>query len=453
MKRIVWSGLGSIGIMFAGCSIENQASDVICVRDQSDICTDCARPPGDNRSYRGRHTCAADGKSFGPCLECAPITDELKAPSPFEPLPTVNSGPTEGSSTPVDPACNDKLTVIAGHDDPNDAFIYVAVVKNGRFSVLASSGAPMRSEASFVVSEDSMTSVYRSKASALVTSTFKAGLWSTPSAIPNALTDASPTIASWGKQNKVVFHTTDGRYSAVDWDPTTGWGTSVVIGDVALAAQQGTSAPAGATVGAPGVRGSGVMFGYTDSTGGLYRQDWNGTSWRSAGLKSTAVVAAPMRTALVPMNGGAFDLVSSWVASDGHPYIATRSVRDNGSVWSSPILVTESASPLDGVRGVGLPGGRAMLLWRDADKHGWYSVFDPTKTPQFSDPAALLEKATPLASTPSAAVDRCGAEAVIAYAEVDGAVGVLRYSAGALSKPIAIEGLSKMTYAAAASIP
>lgn len=55
------------------CSIAAKASDVICVKDQTDICTNCERPKGDTRPYRGRHKCASDGKSFGACMQCAPV--------------------------------------------------------------------------------------------------------------------------------------------------------------------------------------------------------------------------------------------------------------------------------------------------------------------------------------------------------------------------------------------
>lgn len=57
----------------AGCSIEAKASEVICVKDQTDTCTNCERPKGDTRPYRGQHTCAPDGKSFGACGQCVPV--------------------------------------------------------------------------------------------------------------------------------------------------------------------------------------------------------------------------------------------------------------------------------------------------------------------------------------------------------------------------------------------
>jgi hypothetical protein len=442
----------------SACSIETKASDVICVKDQTDICTNCERPEGDTRSYRGQHTCAADGKSFGACMQCAPVGDEddeedkPKDPGDFKPVPADN---TAGPTTPMDQSCNKKMTLVAGKDDPADQFVYAAVVLNGKFNVFSSSGAPMRSQGTFIINEGALMGVYRSKGSSLVSSTFKDGLWNAPAAVPGATTDMTPSIVSWGKKAKVIFHSADNRYNAIDWDPVAGvWSAPVQVG-AAAAGASGTSPPAAATVGAPGVPGGGIMFGYTDNEGGLYRQDWNGTSWRGASVKSTLVNALPMKTSLISMNGGAFDLVSAFTASGGFPYISTRSVKDNMSQWSNPILVTDEASPLDGLNGVPLSNGRALFVYRNAQKKGFYVMFDPAKDPKFTRPAPLFGTGTNpvLASTPVVVEDRCGADAVLAYAESDGAVGVLRFTGDTWKGPFVVPGISKMTYAMTAVLP
>jgi hypothetical protein len=154
------------------------------------------------------------------------------------------------------------------------------------------------------------------------------------------------------------------------------------------------------------------------------------------------------------MNGGAFDLVSAFVAEDTHRYIATRSVKDSGSVWSNPILMNVTAAPLDGVNGVGLGGGRALFVYRDAQKKGWFVVFDPSKTPSFTAPAELVGKDNPvLASTPQVVEDRCGAEAVLAYAETDGAVAILRFANNEWKGPFVVPSTSHLTYAAVGVLP
>jgi len=464
MKRVAVGACGFALWIVVGCSIETKASDVICVANQIDICTNCARPDGDTRSYRGQHTCAADGKSFGECTQCAPVTgDEAppkEPPSKFEPLPKEPDGKPTGPA--IDAACNKKMTMVAGRDDVADQFVFAGVVMDGRFQMFSSSGAPMRSHGAFVINEGALMGVYRTKGNALVTSTFKNGAWEAPSAIPSASTDTAPTIATWGKKNKVIFRANDGRYNAVDWEAGAGagaWSAVEVIGATTQSPPAGASAPTGTSVGAPGVKGAGVMFGYTDGLGGLYRQDWNGTSWRSAGIRSTVVTAAAMRTALISMNGGAFDLVSAFVASDGAPYIATRAVRDNSSEWSNPIKMSDVAKPLDGVNGVALSGGRALFVYRDDAKKAWYIVFDPSKEPAFTAPKELVLGAAggggnpALASTPYVSEDRCGADAVLAYAEEGGAVAVMRFAGDAWKGPFLVGGISKMTYALAAVVP
>jgi hypothetical protein len=170
--------------LFAGCSIENKASDVICVKDQTDICTNCERPEGDTRPYRGRHTCAADGKSFGACVECAPVEDaaeeeEKPDSTDFKPVPEDPTKPPT-NNPPIEEACNKKMTLVAGKDDVADQFVYAAVVANGKFNVYSSSGAPMRSQGAFIIDDGTLMGVYRSKGSAVVTSTFRDGIWNAP---------------------------------------------------------------------------------------------------------------------------------------------------------------------------------------------------------------------------------------------------------------------------------
>src|SRR5688572_29925394 len=115
--------------LFAGCSIENKASEVICVKDQTDICTNCERPEGDTRPYRGRHTCASDGKSFGACVECVPVEEGSDEEEPdgtdFKPVP---EPPKPPNNPPIEAACNKKMTLVAGKNDIADQFVYAAVV-------------------------------------------------------------------------------------------------------------------------------------------------------------------------------------------------------------------------------------------------------------------------------------------------------------------------------------
>jgi hypothetical protein len=196
------------------------------------------------------------------------------------------------------------------------------------------------------------------------------------------------------------------------------------------------------------------LFAYTDNAGGLYRQEWHGTSWLSSGIKSTAVLAAAMRPTLFTMNSGEFDLVSAYVAQSSELQAATRTAKDHGSIWSSPGLVTSSPHALDGANGVGLANGRAMLVFRDSEKKAWFTVFDPSKDPKWSTARALVIDGDPaLASTPQLVQDTCGAEATLVYVEEGGRVGLLRYADDAWSEPFVIPKLSKLTYATVVAAP
>lgn len=457
MRRVL-SLLFVLGIgvsSFAGCTVETKASDVICVHDQVDICTDCARPDGDQRSYRGRHTCAADGKSFGPCLQCVP--EEKSGPSAFQPVNVPNNGvPPNGPQ--IDAACNDKLTMVAGKNDPNAANIYAAVLHDGGFKIGASTNAPMLSPGAFVVTGRSLTGVYRTRDLNLVTSTFEDGLWATPTLIDGVFADGPPAIARWDGKTKVIFQSDspsvdpsapsvirhDMSFEAMDWDPGTGtWLAGAPPGKPAVNL---LSAPAMATVGVPGLSGSAMTLLYTDGAGSIFWQAWNGRNWGGEPMKWAGSTATPMtRAALFSMSGGADDLLAAWVGSDKKLYASTR--KGALDAWSRGALVHADARPLESPNGIGLGGGRALVVYRDAEKKGWFTLFDPSKTPQWSRPAPLVAEGNPtLASTPQLADDTCGAEATLAYAEEGGKIAVMRFTTDAWKGPFVVPGITDVTF-------
>ena len=154
------------------------------------------------------------------------------------------------------------------------------------------------------------------------------------------------------------------------------------------------------------------------------------------------------------MTSGPYDLISTYVVQDGTLHAATRTAADRGTVWSPDGVVSTSALPLDGPNGVGLPGGRALLVFRDAAKKGWFTVFDPSKTPNWREPAKLVPGSNPvLASTPQLVPDTCGADVTLAYAEAGGSVALLRYSENAWHGPFVVRGLSNVTYATVIAAP
>ena len=81
------------------------------------------------------------------------------------------------------------------------------------------------------------------------------------------------------------------------------------------------------------------------------------------------------------------------------------------------------------------------------------AVFDPKKTPSWSDPAPLLEENPVLASTPQLVRDPCGSEATLAFATKEGPVGVLRFKGDAWKGPYIVEDVPTATFATVVAAP
>jgi len=449
MRTLKLLAVGTFGVglyVVGGCSVTTEPSNIICTPDQVDLCTDCQRDdPSDTRIYRGRHTCAHDGKSFGACGECAPITDD--ATTDFKPI---DPGPTTTQpAANIDAKCADKIGILAGKNDPTDTFLYEVVLKSDGFKAVSGNGVPMRSSGSTAVTGNTVMAAYRSKDNRIVTLRFSDGAWSGPEGLAVTSTDAEPSLVPWGPKLKAIYHDTDGHYRAGNYDPASGWATAVET--IGADVPSGGSGPSGATVGAPGANGSAILFGYTDNTGGLYRQEWRGTAWLSKSFKSTAQ-ASSFRPTMITMTSGKYDLIAVWTDKDGVLQASTRTVKENGSTWSLPEKVTGTTlTPMDAPNGIGLADGRAMLVLRDKSQKAWFTLFEPISS-KWSDPAELVPESPALASTPDLALDTCGAEAIAAYAEDKGKVGLLRF-AHAWTGPYVIPGLANMTYVTVAATP
>ena len=215
----------------------------------------------------------------------------------------------------------------------------------------------------------------------------------------------------------------------------------------------GGSAPSAASVGAPGLTGSMILFGYTDQASGLYRQEFK-NAWRTSGQRASNIEAQPIRPGVVAMSSGEFDMISAYVLKDGLLHASTRTAFDRGSTWSADAIVHASARPLDGAIGTGLADGRALYVYRDAAKKGWYTVFDPAKTPRWATPKELVAGGNPaLTSLPHLVQDRCGADATLAYVDAGGNASLLRFEAGAWKGPFPVKDLRALTYMTVAASP
>lgn len=442
MKRFVWVS-AVVGLVIAtGCSVQTQASNVICVPDQSDICTDCA--PVDGEPQQGHHVCAHDGKSFGACGQCLPTAQAIST-TPVTTGPDGGPIPVPDPTAIIDASCSGKLAVLAGLDDASNSFAYSAAFDGKAFNVSAISGAPMRSAAVTVSTDTGVVALYRSKGDALVATTFANGKWSAPSGI-NATSTGTPAMTTWGTDVKAIFRQDDG-YLRVATMTDGFWFSSLdTIGNTDLGPTPGLSEPSAVSTGAPGVAGAAVMVGYTDNAGGLYRQEWRGDDWLDQGIKAITIDAGPFRPEIIPMMAGSFDLISTYITSDGTLHYATRTSADNGSTWSADAVTDRAAIPLDAVRGIGLPDGRAVVVFLDSDRHGQFMVFDPQKSTWTAPTPLFADSAPALASTPQLVRDPCGGEAALAFAS-DSGVGIMRLVNGTWTLPFSVAGVPAATYA------
>ena len=119
--------------------------------------------------------------------------------------------------------------------------------------------------------------------------------------------------------------------------------------------------------------------------------------------------------------------------------------------WNAPILFDTAASATDFALQA-LPGGKAILVYRDGSSKGFYSVW--ADTAGFAPPQPLVAGTNPdLASAPSIARGQCGSDVTIAYAQSDGFVKILRYSAGTMTGPFDVGGITKATWVGVGELP
>lgn len=456
-------GLGIIAV--AACSVETKASDVICVADQSNICTDCPKKdPSDTAVYAGRHVCAHDGKSFGKCEQCVVQTTGTSV-QPV-PIPTGDDDDdTDGGKLPtppdkIDATCQNKLGVVASKDDPADQFLYFATYGGSAFQLYSSTGTPMRGPAAAIANGSSVLVVYRSKGDALISTTWNKdgpGIWSQPGTIAGSTTNGEPSIISWDGKIKLVYREADGFHHVANYDPQTSkWIDGVEKLFAPADADAGPpvnniSDPSAAAVGTPPLAFAMIVIGFTDTDKDIGREEFRNNAWKI--VKSNSVQAAPVRPDIIPMRSGKFDLLSMFVNSAGELHVSTRTSQDNGYAWSPDTVTSDKAKPIEAVNGVGLPNGRALVVFRDADKKGQYMVFDPAATPPWTDPKPLVDEDNPvLESTPQLVIDPCGADAALAIATTKG-VGVMRFTNDAWKGPYPVPGIPAATYATIVATP
>ncbi len=449
MARRLWASaalvLASVaGLMplSGGCASNGAADDGrLCTPGNYVFCR-CA-----DRS-EGTKLCKPDGKTFESCQPCTTGEEtgtdagELPTDAGFQP---VDSGPPpDAGIAPIEAACVGKLAVLAGAGGEQDLDALAGVYKgNGVFEVSVSHGPALRSNAKIVLTGTSLIGVYLSRYSFIVGAKFTTS-WSAPVSIGSAMTDAPPSVTSLGTQAKMVYRGLDGLFYAgtynAGWDDATS--PAEPAGDAGSVRR---SAPSLAAV------GSSLVFGFVTDDQGLNRVSSSGSTW-GAPLKVPAATAYFDAPALVAMNGGSADLIMLYTGTDFALHSVTRAA--SNKAWSSPVVVDDSAQPIEPPAVVEMANGRAMVVWKASNDQAFYSIYDPGAAMPWSAPAGIVPNKNPtVTSTPAIAESKCGAEIVLAYSEQGGGVSLMRYASGAWKGPYPVGGMSNVTYVGVGELP
>jgi hypothetical protein len=408
----------------------------------------------------GTKLCRPDGVSFDTCVcdgSQPPPTDDpdsgiIGSTPPVE----IDAGPVTGPI--IDAKCMGKLGIVAGGistdggfaDPDHDAFLAL-YTGGGMFSVSKSVGLGVRGPVTVLPVGTSLVATYLGRSGYMGFTKLAAGSWSTPTSLGDGSADttkATSTVLLNGQLRAFYLSTSDGRYHVQAYSDTAGW-TPDALGPGALAEASGDagapvtgkSAPAAAATGAT------MTLLFTGDDGTLAREQYSGSWSLTKFTNATAYPSTPAIVALDP--GGARNELLVYAGSDLLIHVAARN-SSNGS-WNAPILFDTAASATDFALQA-LPGGKAMLVYRDGNNKGFYSVW--ADTTGFGPPLPLVTGTNPdLASVPSVARGQCGSDVTIAYAQKDGAVKLLRYSAGTMTGPFEVGGITKATWVGVGELP
>lgn len=409
----------------------------------------------------GTKLCRPDGVSFDMCV-CdgtqPPITDDPDSGMIGSTPPMmIDAGPVTGPI--IDAKCTGKMGLVAGGistdggfaDPDHDAFL-ATYMGAGMFSVAKSVGLGVRGPVTVLPVGTSLVATYLGRAGYMGFTKLAAGSWSTPSSLGDGSADTTkPTTAILlnGQLRAFYLSSADGRYYMQSYSDTNGWAPDA-LGPGTLAEPSGDAGTPVSGKGGPSAAATGTSMTllFTGNDGTLGREQYSG-SWSFT--KFTNATAYPSTPAIVALDnpGGTRDELLVYAGSDLLIHVAAR-VSSN-KAWNAPILFDTAASSTDFALQA-LPGGKAMLIYRDASNKAFFSVW--SESTGFAPPAPLVAGTNPeLASVPSIARGQCGSDVTIAYAQKDGFVKILRYTAGTMTGPFDVGGITKATWVGVGELP
>lgn len=407
----------------------------------------------------GTHLCRPDGVSFDACVcdgSQPPITDDPDAGIISSPPEMIDAGPVTGPI--IDAKCSGKMGLVAGGiatdgsftDPDHDAFL-ATYTGEGMFSVSKSVGLGVRGPITILPVGTTLVATYLGRSNYMGFTKMAAGAWSTPSTLGDGSAGSSKAtsmVLVTGQLRAFYLNSNDGRYHVQSYTDSAGW-TPDALGPGAVAEPSGDSgAPiSGKSAPAAAAVASTLTLAFTGDDGTLAREQYS-SSWSQTKFGGAAAYPAqPAIVALDPAAGREELLV--YAGSDLLIHVAARVSTNH--LWNTAILFDTAASSTD-LALQALPNGKALLVYKASDGHGYYSVW--TEATGFAAPTPLVAAGNPeLASVPSIARGQCGSEVTIAYAQKDGFVKILRYSAGTMSGPFDVGGITKATWVGVGEMP
>ena len=285
--------------------------------------------------------------------------------------------------------------------------------------------------------------VARAGDGSILSSAFGGASWSAAAAVGAVVARDAPILAVTGTtahlayQQNVDYKYYHGTYTGSAWDAATD--------PVGVGAQQafGPRGPGFAAVGTTPV----VLQAGSDNF--LYDFDYTGT-WSIGHQQASTSVEKTLPPTLIALTGGTAELLGVYMRlADFKIMSVTRAV----GTWTAPVLLDVNAFANDPVNVAPMSGGRALLAYRGSDGKGYYSVYDPTKNPVWTVPAAIGGSAPLVESAPAIAPGVCGDDAVVAYAGTGGAVNVTRFAGGSFGAAATVTGTSGAKYVGIATRP
>jgi hypothetical protein len=474
-KSIALLALVAVPFLASGACTKSTpaAQDALCTPGLYTLCL-C------QNADKGTHQCAANGQSFGACEPCPddmPVdAGQISFPndsSLSEPMfdansfdggtlfvdanlpPQEDAPPFDGNamdSPVITDACSGKLALIGG----NSSNVYTAIYSGDGTYAINSSGVSLNAYPAILpVNSSGFEAVFLTNAMELNSIATTTGTsWSLPARIGTNTAKGSPALTALDSNLELVYLADDGTYYHSE-SIGSGWDSAndpLTPPDDAGVQSFGPAAPT-----AVGLNDT-LWVAYGGSDFGLYRQSWTeGSGWSDvdeqdmAGIGSQGATPPPT---MIALNGGTSDLLIAYENS-GDLKIAYV-VRDADSQsWSEPAFIDpDTAYASDPLAIAPLSNGRAMLVYRGTNAAPYYTLYDPSQSPVWSTPEALVPSNNPvIASTPAIAVGQCGEDAVVAYAESAGAVRITRFTGSTWSEPSLVSGISNLTYVGIAEHP